>query len=84
MATDASVRLGTRIRKLRKEKGWRQIDLAQHSGVHEVHISDIERGAREVCLNNLVALSKALGIPVSDLVRDIDGPSVTVNGQPVG
>ena len=74
MATNASIRLGQRIRKLRKEKGWRQIDLAEHSGVHEVHISDIERGAREICLNNLVALASGLGVSVSELVRGIDKP----------
>jgi transcriptional regulator with XRE-family HTH domain len=67
-----SARLGEKIRKLRREKGWRQIDLAQHSGVHEVHISDIERGAREICLNNLVSLAGALGVSVSDLVNGID------------
>jgi len=74
MATKASIRLGQRIRRLRKEKGWRQIDLAEHSGVHEVHISDIERGAREICLNNLVALARGLGVSVSELVRGIDKP----------
>jgi transcriptional regulator with XRE-family HTH domain len=74
MATKASIRLGQRIRRLRKEKGWRQIDLAEHSGVHEVHISDIERGAREICLNNLVALAGGLGVSVSELVRGIDKP----------
>jgi len=74
MATNASIRLGQRIRKLRKEKGWRQIDLAEQAGVHEVHISDIERGAREVCLNNLVALAGGLGVTVSELVRGIDKP----------
>jgi transcriptional regulator with XRE-family HTH domain len=72
MGTTASIRLGERIRKLRREKGWRQIDLAEHSGVHEVHISDIERGAREICLNTLVALSKSLDVSVSRLVEGID------------
>jgi transcriptional regulator with XRE-family HTH domain len=72
MKATVSVRLGQRIRKIRREKGWRQIDLAEHSGVHEVHISDIERGAREICLNNLVALAKGLGVSVSELVKGID------------
>jgi transcriptional regulator with XRE-family HTH domain len=72
MATNASILLGERIRRFRRDKKWRQIDLAEHSGVHEVHISDLERGAREICLNNLVALAKGLGVPVSELVRDID------------
>jgi len=72
MESTPAVRLGQRIRKLRKEKGWRQIDLAEHSGVHEVHISDIERGAREICLKNLIALARGLGVSVSKLVSGID------------
>ncbi len=72
MESDACIRLGRKIRQLRKEKGWRQIDLAQHSGVHEVHISDLERGVREICLRNLVALAKGLGVSVADLVKGID------------
>ena len=44
MAKDICAATGERIRKLRRAKGWRQIDLAEHSGVHEVHISDLERG----------------------------------------
>ena len=71
MATDICVLLGNKIRELRKAKGWRQIDLAQHSGVHEVHISDLERGAREGGIRTLYAISRALGIRLSDLMRDI-------------
>jgi transcriptional regulator with XRE-family HTH domain len=75
MATDICIRLGERIRSLRKKKGWRQIDLSQHSGVHEVHISDLERGSREICLNTMLALSKALEVKLSDLVRNLDNQS---------
>jgi transcriptional regulator with XRE-family HTH domain len=75
MATDICIRFGERIRSLRKKKGWRQIDLSQHSGVHEVHISDVERGSREICLNTMLALSKALEVKLSDLVRNLDNQS---------
>lgn len=72
MASDICSRLGKRIREMRKAKGWRQIDLAQHSGVHEVHISDLERGAREVGLRTLFALAQALGVKLDALVKGID------------
>jgi transcriptional regulator with XRE-family HTH domain len=54
MASRIGVRLGKRIRAVRKEKGWRLIDLAQHSGIHE-YLSYVERGLREVGFNTLVA-----------------------------
>jgi transcriptional regulator with XRE-family HTH domain len=76
MATDICILLGRRIRELRKIKGWRQIDLSQHSGVHEVHISDLERGTREVGLRNLLALARALQVPLSELVKGLDDPGL--------
>lgn len=72
MARDICILLGERIRKLRKQKGWRQIDLAEQSGVHEVHISDLERGAREAGLRTVLAIAQALGVKLSDLFRGID------------
>jgi XRE family aerobic/anaerobic benzoate catabolism transcriptional regulator len=72
MATDICLVLGKRIRTLRKAKGWRQIDLAQHSGVHEVHISDLERGTREVGLKTLHALAQALDVKLAALFKGLD------------
>ena len=72
MPDDICVRLGARIRELRKERGWRQIDLSQHSGIHEVHISNLERGMQEVGLRNLVALAKGLNVRLEDLVAGLD------------
>jgi transcriptional regulator with XRE-family HTH domain len=72
MASRIGVRLGKRIRAIRKEKGWRLIDLAQHSGIREVHLSYVERGLREVEFKTLVAIAKGLGVKLSDLIRDVE------------
>jgi transcriptional regulator with XRE-family HTH domain len=72
MASRIGVRLGKRIRAIRKEKGWRLIDLAQHSGIREVHLSYVERGLRDVGFNVLVAIAKGLDVKLSDLIRDIE------------
>lgn len=62
---------GERIRKLRRAKGWRQIDLAAHSGVHEVHISDLERGTREPGLRTLLKIVDALDTTLSELLKGL-------------
>jgi len=72
MASRISVRLGKRVRAIRKAKGWRLIDLAQHSGVKEVHLSYVERGMRDVGFNVLVAIAKGLEVKLSDLIRDVE------------
>lgn len=71
MATDICVALGERIRKLRRAKNWRQIDLAEQSGVHEVHISDLERGSREAGLRTLSKIAFALGTTLSEMLQGL-------------
>ena len=63
--------VGGRIRKLRRAKNWRQSDLAEQSGVHEVHISDLERGSREPGLRMLKKISAAAGTTLSELLKGL-------------
>lgn len=72
MPSKICIRLGKKIRELRKARGWRLIDLAQHSGIKEVHLSYVERGLREVGFNALVAIAKGLNVKLSDIIRDIE------------
>ena len=44
MARDICIALGERIRELRLKRGWRQIDLAEETGMHENYVSDLEQG----------------------------------------
>ena len=71
MGPDICVAVGERIRKRRRAKGWRQIDLAEHSGVHEVHISDLERGTREAGLRTLSKIAQALGSTLSEILKGL-------------
>ena len=71
MAKDICAATGERIRKLRRARNWRQIDLAEQSGVHEVHISDLERGAREPGLRTLNKIALALDTTLSELLRGL-------------
>jgi transcriptional regulator with XRE-family HTH domain len=73
MPSDVCVQVGERIRKLRKKHRWRQIDLAEHSGMHEVHISDLERGVREVGLRHLAALAAAFEMSLSEFLKGVKG-----------
>jgi transcriptional regulator with XRE-family HTH domain len=71
MAKDICGATGERIRKLRRARSWRQIDLAEQSGVHEVHISDLERGTREPGLRTLSKIALALETSLSELLRGL-------------
>lgn len=71
MATDISVQLGKKIRELRRERGWRQIDLAAHAELSKTHVNELERGKREVGVNALERLAGALDTKISDLMKAI-------------
>ncbi|MGU3543362.1 helix-turn-helix domain-containing protein [Methylobacterium sp. A52T] len=58
-ATDRP-RFGERIRQLRLAKNWSQEDLAVRSGLHPTYIGGIERGERNLGLDNILKLARAL------------------------
>ncbi len=69
MTRDACIRFGHQVRKLRVERGWRQIDLAQEAGINEKYVSDLEIGKKEVCLRTIVAIADAFGLTVEELFK---------------
>jgi transcriptional regulator with XRE-family HTH domain len=69
MARDICIALGERIRELRTERGWRQIDLAEQAGIHENYVSDLELGRKEICLRMLDSLADALGTVPSEILK---------------
>jgi len=71
MATDICVRLGRKIRELRRERGWRQIDLAAHAELSKTHINELEAGKREIGLRALERLAGALEVKISELMQSI-------------
>lgn len=71
MARDICIRFGKRIRELRKERGWRQLDLAEQAGISENYVSDLELGRKEVCLRTIESLSKALDTDILELMKDV-------------
>lgn len=64
------VRIALICRALRRRLGWRQIDLALKSGVHQTTVSRIERGqCGAMPLDNLRAVFAALGARCEGLVQ---------------
>ena len=71
MTTDICVRFGQRIRKLRKERGWTQVYLAEHTGLGSVYISQLEHGRKEPGLRTIEVLAISFGLTPSQLLRAI-------------
>jgi transcriptional regulator with XRE-family HTH domain len=65
------VAVGKRIRALRLEKGWTQVDLAVHLDLNRGHLSDIELGKREAGLVTLQIIARGLETSMSRLLRNL-------------
>lgn len=62
-------RLGAAIRDERQEKRLSQEALAFECGLHRTYIGSIERGERNVSLENIVRVAGSLGLRPSELLR---------------
>jgi transcriptional regulator with XRE-family HTH domain len=65
-------RFGTRVRDLRKAKGFSQEVFAEQCGLDRTYIGGVERGERNLSLENIALIAKALGLTISELVQGID------------
>jgi transcriptional regulator with XRE-family HTH domain len=59
--------LSRNIRTLRATRGWSQEALALEAGLHRTFVAHVERGARNISLNNIERIALALKVPVSRL-----------------
>ncbi|MFD0715675.1 helix-turn-helix domain-containing protein [Paenibacillus sp. GCM10027626] len=61
--------VGSRIRELRKAKGWTQEQLAEAAALHYSYIGGVERGDRNISLETLEKIIAAFQVPAIELFR---------------
>lgn len=73
--------LGARLRRLRAQARWSQEKLAEAVGIASNNISNAENGKRGLAFGTLVAVARALGVRLAELV-DVDAPLPAVREPP--
>lgn len=63
--------IGHNVRQIRHEAGLSQEELAFRSKLHRTYISSIERGERNVSVENIFAIAEALKVRPGDLLNPI-------------
>ena len=71
MSSDIAVRFGNAIRAIRRREGISQEELADRCGLHRTYVSDVELGKRNVSLENIDRLSRALNITLVELFEEV-------------
>jgi len=80
------VAIGLEVRTIRKHSGITVSELSEQSGISVGMLSKIENGLTSPSLSTLHALSHALGIPISQLLRRFEDERMAVqvkNGEGV-
>ncbi len=67
MAEDIRIRLGRKVRKLRLQRGWTQVEMAEKLGLDRSYLADGERGKRNISVLNLELIAEGLGLSLSQL-----------------
>lgn len=62
--------LARNIRRLRAERGISQENLADLASLHRTYVGSIERSERNVSIDNIAKLAKALGVNISELLKE--------------
>jgi len=67
---DVVIRLGKRVRALRREAGLSQEELAFRVGMKRSYVSDLERGTRNPSVRALARLADGLSVHPARLLDD--------------
>lgn len=59
------------IRALREARGYSQEALAERADLHRNYVGGVERGERNVGLENIVKLARALSVRTKDLFESL-------------
>ena len=61
--------LAANLTRLRKEKNWSQEELSFEAGLHRTFVAHVERGCRNISLDNIEKLATALHVSCSQLLE---------------
>lgn len=65
----ARLRFAQAMKRRRQELGLSQESLAELTGLHRTYIGSVERGERNICIDNIERIAIALGVSITALLE---------------
>lgn len=69
--------IAANLRQIRTNRGFSQEALADLAGLHRTYIGSVERGERNISIENIERLANALGCSMNQLLSPLDSASHT-------
>jgi len=69
--TPIRIEFGKRIRDKRYDANMTQEELAEKANLHPTYVGSVERGERNIALENIIALAQALGCSPKELMPEV-------------
>jgi len=66
---DVKAAFGRRLRQLREERGWSQEHFAMIVGLDRSYVGSVERGERNVSLQNIAKFARSLEVTLPELMN---------------
>lgn len=70
MLSDARKVFASRLRQIRQLKGLSQEELADMAGLHRTYVGSVERSERNISIDNIERLAKALEVDIIELLKE--------------
>jgi transcriptional regulator with XRE-family HTH domain len=67
--TETRILFARNLRRERLARGLSQEALADLAGLHRTYVSSVERGERNIAIDNIERLAKALGVKAARLLQ---------------
>ncbi len=68
--THIQIVFGRNMRRLRKQRGWSQMELAFEASMQRAYVGDVENGFRNISIRNIERIAQALGVNPVFLLDD--------------
>ena len=70
MKREILIKFGKKVREERDRLGLSQEELAARAGVHRTYVGMIERAEKNITLENIEKIAKALGLKMGNFFAD--------------